>query len=46
MLSIARALTDDTYAKEYESASLAMAKAKANLRAVRAQNEVTNMQLL
>jgi len=33
-------LADASYAREYEQASLAMAKAKANLRAVKAENEV------
>jgi len=33
-------LADRKYAREYEEASLAMAKAKANLRAVSAENEV------
>jgi len=33
-------LADASYAREYEQASLAMAKAKANLRAVKAENEI------
>jgi len=33
-------IADDAYAREYEEASLAMAKAKANLRAVNAQNQI------
>lgn len=33
-------IADDRYAREYEEASLAMAKAKANLRAVNAQNQI------
>jgi len=33
-------LADASYAREYEQASLAMAKAKANLRAVKAENDI------
>jgi regulator of protease activity HflC (stomatin/prohibitin superfamily) len=33
-------LADASYARDYEQASLAMAKAKANLRAVKAENEI------
>jgi len=33
-------IADEKYAQEYEEASLAMAKAKANLRAVTAENEI------
>lgn len=33
-------IADTTYAREYEEASLAMAKAKANLRAVEAENTI------
>lgn len=33
-------IKDENYAREYEAASLSMAKAKANLRAVSTQNEI------